>query len=347
MRRAVRYGAYVIAGLALLLVAAALILPGLLDRPKLAAQLQARLSAAVGGEVRWEDFSVRILPAPHGALRKLSVKTAAATLTTDEATAALRLWPLLLGRAEIASVKIARPVLHLTVVPAAAVPEEAQLAPASTNPLEIYRSSMQGIVDALREFAPDTDVEVDDADVNVRIENMPPIEVSKVKLRARTSSHGIELDASAVSRYWNALKLVARIEYADLTSSAELRLTRIQGKPWLDWLLRESGLELALPEVDLNLRFRGDPAKVLELDMDGMAKTMTVVRGGKRIDASPVVLKAKAVADASDVAVQVTKLGAGASAVAGGELRFTPKDKALAGDVGYELDLVQALGYAR
>ena len=99
MRRAVRYGAYVIAGLALLLVAAALILPGLLDRPKLAAQLQARLSAAVGGEVRWEDFSVRILPAPHGELRKLSVKTAAATFTTDEATAALRLWPLLFGRA--------------------------------------------------------------------------------------------------------------------------------------------------------------------------------------------------------------------------------------------------------
>jgi len=347
VRRAVRYGAYVIAGLALLLVAAALILPGLLDRPKLAAQLQARLSAAVGGEVRWEDFSVRILPAPHGELRKLSVKTAAATFTTDEATAALRLWPLLFGRAEIASVKIARPVLRLTVVPAAAVPEEAQLAPASTNPLEIYRSSMQGIVDALRQFAPDTEVDVDEADVNVRIENMPPIEVSKLTVRAHTSSHGIQLDASAASRYWNALKLGARIEYADLSSSAELQLTRIQGKPWLDWLLRESGIELALPDVDLSLRFHGDAAKVLALDIDGTAKTMTLARGGKHIDASPVALKAKAVADASGVAVQVAKIGAGASALAGGAVRYTLKDGALAGDVGYELDLVQALGYAR
>src|SRR5437764_14379200 len=111
----------------------------MLDQPGMAAQLQERLSRAVGGEVRWQEFRVRILPAPHGELRGLRVETAAATITAEEADARLRLWPLLRARAEIASVKLVRPIVRLTVVPAASVPEEAQLAPAETSVLEIYR----------------------------------------------------------------------------------------------------------------------------------------------------------------------------------------------------------------
>ena len=349
MKRAVRYGAYVVAGLALLLVAAALIIPELLDRPKMAAEIQAKLSKAVGGEVRWEDFSLRILPSPHGNLRGLRVQTAAATLTTDDATIALRLWPLFLGRAEVASVHVAKPVLRLTVVPAASVPEEAQTAPPPKDPMAAYRSAMGGLASALQEFAPDTVVQVDDADVHVRIEgtDMPPIEVSKLRIRGRTSDHGVELDATATSRYWNALRLAARIEYAELVSTAELQLTRIHGKPWLDWLLKPSGIDLALPDVDLSLRFRGDAKKALQLDLEGAAQTLTLTRTGKRIDASPVALNAKLLADANKVAVQVQKLSAGATALAGGAVQYTPKDSSVTGDVGYELDLVQALGYAR
>ncbi|MBV9190843.1 MAG: hypothetical protein JOZ85_10200, partial [Betaproteobacteria bacterium] len=347
MKRAFRYGAWVVIALALLIIAVAVAVPRLLDRPKMAEQLQARLSAAIGGEVRWEEFSVRLLPVPHGEVRRLKVQTAAATLTADEVTTALRLWPLFHGSAEISSLTLVRPVVRLTIVPAASVPEEAQLAPAPTSVLESYASTMKAIVAALEEFAPDTVVAVDNADVSVRVEGMPPIEVNKLVLRARTNDHGVELSASAASRYWNALKLAARIEYTDLSSSAELQLARIQGKPWLDWFLKPSGIDLAVPDVDLNLRFRGDAKKALELDLDGTAKTLTLVRAGKRIDASPIVLKAKVIADASDVAVQVAKVGAGASALAGGGLSYTPKEKSVAGDVGYDLDLIQALGYAR
>src|SRR5690242_8505702 len=207
----------------------------------MAAQIQQKLSNAVKGEVRWEAFSVRLLPTPHGELRGLQVKTAGATFTTDEVTVALRLWPLFTGNAEITSLRIARPVLSLTVVPAAAVPEEARLEP-SKGALQSYRAAMSVIVDALREFAPDTVVAVDDADVKVSVEGMPPIEVSKLALNARTDRHGVELDATAISPYWTAMKLAGRIQYADVSSTAELHLTRIQGQAWLDWLLKPAGL---------------------------------------------------------------------------------------------------------
>src|SRR5690349_7075947 len=150
VKRVVRYSAYGFAALALLVIAAGFIATRLLDQPRMAAQIQAKLSAAVHGEVRWKQFSVRFLPLPHAMLRELEVKTAAATFTTDEADVALRLWPLFRARAEIVSLEVVRPVLQLTIVPAASVPPEARLEPPPTDTLQGYRSTMAASVDALQ-----------------------------------------------------------------------------------------------------------------------------------------------------------------------------------------------------
>jgi AsmA-like C-terminal region len=346
MKRVARYGAYGLAALALLVVVALYVGTRLLEKPEMAAQIQAKLSQAMQGEVRWEQFRVRILPAPHGLLRKLQVKTGAATFTTDEVKVALRLWPLFRGRAEIASLEIAHPVLSMTIVPAAAVPEEARLEEPS-NPLQGYRTTISTLVDALREFAPNTLVRVGNADLEVHVEDMPPIELRNVALSARTSSRGVEIQGSASSRYWNTMKLTGAIEYADLSSRAELHLNRINGQTWLDWLLRSAGIGADVPSADLSLRLRGDPAKALELDVDGTAPTVTFTREAQRFVVAPFVLKGKLVADAGAVAFEPSNIGAGASNVSGGALRYTVKDGSLDADLGYRLDLPQLADYAR
>jgi hypothetical protein len=346
VRRAVRISAYGVAALAALALAAALVLPQLLDRPRMAAEIQAKLSQAVKAEVRWSNFDVRILPWPQGMLRGLRVETTTATFSTDEMTVALRLWPLLFGRAEITSLDIERPALRLTVVPAAAVPEEARLAP-EKDALAAYRSVMSAVIEALQAFAPDTTVTVNDADVRISVEGLPPMEASQLALRARTSGQDLRLETSARSRYWTSMKLAGRIRYADLSSTAELQLSRVQGQAWLDWALESSGVQVAIPDVDLTARWRADAAKALELELDGGARTLTLTRAGKRVSASPIVLKARAVADAKDVTLQVARLGLGASGVAGGELRYVQKEHSLTGDLGYSADLAQALAYGR
>jgi uncharacterized protein involved in outer membrane biogenesis len=346
VRRIARYCAYAVGVLLLVVLAAALLLPQLLDRPGIAAQLQAKLSSAVDGEVRWDVFRVRILPSPHGSLQGLKVKTEAMTLTADEVTVALRLWPLFHGRAEVASVTLKRPRYEITLVPAASVPEEAQLAPAQ-DPLESYRSVMRALADHLQEFTPDTVVAVDNAAVQVNIEGIPPLEFSDLSLRARTAREGVELDGTAKSRYWTQLKLAGRMRYADLSSTAEVHLSRVQGQAWLDWLLTSSGISVAIPDVDLDVRFAGDAAKALELDVNGSAKTLTLARDKKSLVAAPIVLKAKIAVDATEVAVHVERLAAGATSIGGGVLRYSPKDGIDAREVGLHVDLAQVLGYGR
>jgi len=67
----------------------------------------------------------------------------------------LRLWPLLRGRPEIASLSASRPQIRLA--PAGGADESAPL-----DPAEAYRRVMASVVDALRRFAPDTQVSIED-----------------------------------------------------------------------------------------------------------------------------------------------------------------------------------------
>lgn len=345
-RRIVRYSAFGLVALAVLVLAAALILPALLDTPRMRAEIQEKLSQAVQGEVRWEKFALRLLPSPRGSLRGLRVQTPAASVSADEVAVALRLWPLLLrGRPEITSVTLAHPVLRF------AGPrrerEEKPPQEGGKRALEVYRTAMRAVVDGLRQFAPDTRFAVEGAELGLRVEGVPPVELTALNLHARTGRSGLDFEASAASDYWAALKLAGRINYADLSSSAELDLTQVKAQAWLDWLLAPGPVALALPSADLSARFRGDAAKALELELDASAAPVQIARGGQRIAIPQVGLKGKLVTDDKEVALHVANATLGASGLSEGVLHFSPRDKSLTADTGYALDLAQALGYAR
>lgn len=343
--RIARYFAYGLLALVVLVAGAAFVLPRLLDTPKFRAEIQERLSQAVKGEVRWETFRLRILPAPHGSLRGLRVVMPAGSLGADEVKVALAFWPLLRGRPEITSVTVTHPVVRIAGARRAKAEKPAPERPMTA--LEAYRSAMRALVDGLQNFAPDTRFAVEGAEISVRAEGVPPIELSAVNVHASTGTRGVDLDASAASPYWAAMKLAGHVEYADLASTAELDLKGIKAQAWLDWLLASGPVAVALPSADLGARFHGDAAKSLELEIDARAASADVVRRGQRIAIPAIALKGKVLADEKEVALQLANASLGASSLSQGVLHFAPRDKSLAGEWGYALDLAQALDYAR
>jgi uncharacterized protein involved in outer membrane biogenesis len=106
--------AYAVGALALAAALVLLAAPALVDRPKVQAEIQQRLSEMLQGQVAWEALDVALFPAPHGELRKLRVeipgKIAAAA---DDVNVYLRLWPLLRGRAEISSLTLKKPSVRV------------------------------------------------------------------------------------------------------------------------------------------------------------------------------------------------------------------------------------------
>ena len=220
MRKAARRVAWIAGGvlslLVLALVAAALIIPALIDRPDVRAGLQRRLSAAVGGEVSWEALHVGLLPLPHGELHRFHIgipgKLDAAA---ERADLYLRFWPLLLGRPEIASVSLRKPQVRIETAGKDAGDK------ASPGFMGGYRAVATSLADALRRFAAEAKVEITGAEIELRRRGGKPFVLRDMTASAKDDAKGIAVEASAASGLWKSLKVAGRIEYGDLAARAQ------------------------------------------------------------------------------------------------------------------------------
>jgi AsmA-like protein len=335
--RAARYAAYAALALVALVVAAALVAPAFLDTQRVENELQAKLSEAVHGTVAWERLEIRLLPSPRGALRVVRVDIpGTANLGAAEVDVLLRLLPLLSGRAEIASVSLSKPVIALKIAPSPG-PENA------ADPLEAYRAA----VDAIRKYAPEAVLDVDDADLDVRAPGLPPLRLRKLEVHAKTGSSGLEIDLQAESEYWSGLKLSARVAFADSSGTASLEVEEARPQVWLDRFLADSPVSVAIPAAALAAQARTDGRERLECDFDLGVPSVEIARASQRLQVPDVALAGTVAVGRQEIALRLKSAQLGASKLADGSLHYSPKDKFLSGAAGYDLDLAQAMDGAR
>lgn len=340
--RAARTAAYAALALVALIVAAALVLPAFLNTRRVEAELQAKLSQAVHGEVAWQKLEIRLLPSPRGALSDLRAEIpGTARVRAARVEARLRLLPLLRGRAEITSVSLSKPVIALEIAP----PSTGKKKPgdeAPADPVEAYRS----VVEAVRRFAPEAALDIEDADLDVRMSGLPPMRLHKLALHGETGRSGLSVEAAAESEYWKRLKLSASVAYADLSGEAKLEAAEIRSQVWLDQFLADSPVRVALPVANLRAQARTDGKATLECDFDLDAPSTEIVRGSERVQI-PMALGGKVQASGKEIAVRLTGARLGASRLAGGTARFALSDHSLSSVAEFDLDLAQAMDASR
>jgi uncharacterized protein involved in outer membrane biogenesis len=241
--------AWILGGLLVLAIALAAIGVRLIDTPAVRAAIQARIAEALGGQVGWEALELRFLPAPHGELRRMRLEIPGALSARAETVDVyLRLWPLLRGNAEIASVSVLRPEIRL----AASSREKRDEAP--LEPVAAYRQGVEPVVRALRRFAPQTEVRIEGAAVDVEAARLQLRELSVV---ARTRGEDLELRAEAASNYWKRLQVRGRIAYADLAAQADVEVEALA--------IPEPGV----PPATLRAQLRTDARTSIEAEIDG------------------------------------------------------------------------------
>lgn len=341
--RAAWYAAYTAIALVALAVAAAFVIPAFLDLRSVEAELQAKLSEAVHGQVAWEKLDIRLLPSPRGALSNVRAEIpGTASVRAAEVEARLRLLPLLRGRAEVASVSLSGPVIALEIAP----PSSGKKKPgeeARADPVEIYRSA----IEAIRRFAPESVLEVENADLDVRMSGLPPMRLRKLEVLAKTGSKGLNVEATAESEYWRRLKLSADVAYADLSGEAKVEAAGIRPQVWLDHYLADSPVRVALPAASLRARARTDGREKLECDFDLDAVSVEIARAAASLQVPNVALAGKVSADSREIAVAVKNVQLGSSRLGAGSLRYPFKDGALSAVAEFDLDLAQAMDGAR
>ena len=118
MKRALKWLGILVAAIVLLTIVAALVLPRLIDTPRVQAMIASGAAQAVGRPVKFESLSVSIFPLPSIELHKLEVAEdpqfgTAPFLTLETGRVYLKLRPLLTGRVEFGDVTLERPRIAL------------------------------------------------------------------------------------------------------------------------------------------------------------------------------------------------------------------------------------------
>lgn len=213
MKRLAYFGGAVLALAALLVVLA----PLFVDAPAARAEIQRRLAQALQGQVEWQALDLALFPVPHGELRQVRVEIPGKlSAAAENVNVYLALWPLLRGSPEVSSVSVLRPRLRVARTGK------------SDQPFD-YRSALDAAARALREYAPDMELRIEQATVELA----DGFFLREVSARGRTSDKAVELELSAASDWWKRVAAKARLEYADLAARAtaevaDLELARLQ-----------------------------------------------------------------------------------------------------------------------
>ena len=196
--------AYVVGAVFALLVLLVLLAPTLVDTSAARAEIQRRLSEALHGQVEWRSLEIALFPAPHGEVRGLRIEIPGElSAAAEEVDVYLRLWPLLRGSPEVSSLTVARPRVRI-------VPGEK-----SDQPLD-YRTALERVARALQEFAPQMELRLDQASVEIGAD----FALRDLRALARTDDRGVALELTTAASLWKRLSLQARAEYADLSARA-------------------------------------------------------------------------------------------------------------------------------
>src|SRR6185436_17952274 len=135
---------------------------------------------------------------------------------------------------------------------------------APLDAMALYRSIAGPAADALRKFAPDMTLSLDQANVEVGA----GFALSDLRARARTDGSGVTLDLAGASTLWKQLSAALRVEYADLAARGSLAL---------------DGLALAadLPPATLRAKLRTDGRSALECEFDASLGALVPAAKGR------------------------------------------------------------------
>jgi len=279
-RRILRWGIGLAAGVLVLLAAALLVAPLLVDVPAVQRGLERRLSSAVQGDVSWEALEVRLLPVPHGVLRGARIAIPGALeASVERAELELRLRPLLRGEVEISAFRVARPALRLQLP--AARGQSAERVDAATA----YRAAMRTVLDALQRFMPDAQLSLDEGRVEIVGPQVPPIGPLEVALRVRTDREGVAAEGTVASRYWERVRLEARVESADLRAHASAAATGAKVQQILELVLGQPMPALRLPAANARVEAHFDGQGTIDATVRAEVPSLGLRREDLRLDA--------------------------------------------------------------
>ena len=257
-----------------LLAGVAALAPLLLDEAAVKRAIEPRISAALGGEVRYESFALSLLPRPRVRIRGLAVSVPQ-IVDGRIATVDIRmaLLPLITGDIRPALVRIDQPEFTVRLSPGNA-----------PDPYTAYRAALGPIVDGLAREASGMVLEVAGGKLNIEQGGQRAIAFSEFNGTAAVSAAKVEATISTASDRWRSAQGNLSLVPGSLEATASLQVSALDAAALLDGLLANSPLRVRPDPVGLKLDAATDGRSKLSGTVTVSAPRVVISRADRSLD---------------------------------------------------------------
>jgi hypothetical protein len=290
----------------ILLFAAVLLLPKLIESETLKAKIRSEFSQKVGGEIDFERLNVSFFPFPHVKLDKASVMLPKKLVGSAEMISVYpKILLLLSGKIGFREIRVQQPDVTITLQKSS----EEEKPPA--KPLAVG-DLMRQIVSVLSEHSalqlPDVDGYVENGRFKLTYDNRAAVELDHIDARLTNAAGSLTFQVTGTSTAAESVSISGAADPRESKGSARIQLTRLQPTVIRDSFFPEFSLKMEAAPVDLTLNVNmGGPGQ-MQADIDVSIPELALARENKIVEMRNRELKGRVDLDKNSAAVSVTDL---------------------------------------
>jgi hypothetical protein len=272
-RRIVKWLAGLSGSCVILLAAAVLLLPRLLDSQAVREKIRTFLLTGANGDVTLETIDLAWFPRPVVVARGTSFAfddTVSGTIRSIEVHPSIR--GLLTGHFSISRVAVTSPVL------AVRLPEPAE-APPHTDQIE---GRIRSLLASLAVNCSGMTITVSDGSAEIRIGERPPLAITDVGGRLVAPPGELDVQLSSRATVFDSLRVEARIDGQTLATQARIHVENLRLRETMTSLMTGPHDHIESGAVSLKLSLSAAGLKKITAEIEGAVPSLALVRGDRK-----------------------------------------------------------------
>ena len=295
-----------IVSIAILLFAAVLVLPKLIESETLKAKIRSEFSRTVGGEIDFDRLEFSVFPLPHVTLDKASVRLPKKlTGSAEMISVTPKILLLLSGKISFREIRVRQPDVTITLHKSLEEEKPPAKFPAVSD---MMRQIASVFVTPPAHRLPDVDGFVENGRFKLMVDSRAAVELDHIDARLTNAAGSLTFQVTGTSTAAESVSISGTADPRESKGSARIQLTRLQPIFIRDTFFPDSSLKMEAAPVDLTLDANlGGPGQ-MQVDIDASIPALTLARENEILGMHNRTLKSRVDLDKNSATVSVMDL---------------------------------------
>ena len=289
-----------------MLFAALLVLPRLIDSETVKNKIRSELSRKVGGKIDFDRLDFSVFPVPHVKLDKVSVIMPKKLAGSAEMIAVYpKILPLLSGKIGFREIRVQQPDVTITLQKSL----EEEKTPAK-SPVE--SDLMRQIVSVFATHPvlqlPDVDGYIENGRLKLMYDSRAAVELDHIEARLTNAAGSLTFQVTGTSTAVEGVSISGTADTRESRGNARIQLTRLQPQVFRDTFFPELSLKMKAAPIDLTFNVNTGGPGQMQADIDVSIPELTLARENKIAEMRNRTLKSRFDLDKNSATVSMMDL---------------------------------------